>query len=104
MTQSQNERRSGRRFESEIEVDWETAAGRREGVVSDISADGCFVLSSGAVTNGEPVRVLVAVEGYADVELAGVVVNNTPEIGFAVRFMGLSDAHREFIARLVSQS
>lgn len=95
------ERRSGQRFNAELDIEWECVDGRSAGVLSDISTNGCFVLSAGSVADGEAVKIFVPVDDATSVEFVGKVANSTPEIGFAVRFGEVSEAHRDFIARLI---
>lgn len=103
MDSSGLERRTGRRFNAEIEVEWESVDGRFAGVVADIGLNGCFVLCSGPARDGQAVKILVPLDGSMNVEFAGEVVNSTPEIGFAVRFREISQAQIEFISSVVEE-
>lgn len=97
------ERREVQRVEIDLDVEWETGAGRRPGSISDISEKGCFVLSSGDVTDGEPVRLYLPLADGMKVELSGIVANHVFEIGFAVRFDGLNSAQLELVRSLMGQ-
>lgn len=103
MNERERERRAGQRFNAELDVEWESTDGRFEGVLSDISTNGCFVLCPESVPDGQSVRIFVAVDDSVNMEFAGDVANSTPEIGFAVRFRDVSDCHRDFIARLIEE-
>ena len=98
---SGTERRSTNRYPMEIDVEWEGAAGRLPGSLSDISLDGCFVLGSGEVEDGERVRIFVPLADGMRVEFSGVVANNVFEIGFGVKFDQLSAAQRDLLIQMV---
>lgn len=99
------ERRSTNRYQVEIEVEWEgSGGGRSPGRMSDLSLDGCFVLSSGDVEDGERVRIFVPLADGMKVEFGGVVANHVLEIGFGVKFDPLSAAQRELLTRVVQES
>ncbi|MEJ7617675.1 MAG: PilZ domain-containing protein [Pyrinomonadaceae bacterium] len=98
------EQRRFKRASVQFEVKWRGDAGASEGQTSDISEGGCFVLTSGQVAPGELIRLEVALPGGDAVTAWGVVVEQWPEIGFSLRFTGLSDADRAHIARIVAHS
>jgi len=95
------ERRSTNRYPVEMPIEWEGPAGRSPGSLSDISLDGCFVLGSGEVEDGERVRIFVPLDDGMRVEFSGVVANNVFEIGFGVKFDQLSAAQRELLIQMV---
>ena len=98
---SGQERRATARHPVEVEVEWQSARGRSTGRLSDVSLDGCFVLCSGDVTEGEPVKVFIPLADGMNVEFDGRVANFVYEIGFAVKFSQLSAAQRDLLQRLV---
>ncbi len=91
------DRRSKKRYPINLDVEWESHAGRRSGTLSDISENGCFVLSEVDVTDGELVKVFIPLSDGMKVEFMGQVANYVYEIGFAVNFLSMSEAQREFI-------
>jgi len=101
------DRRSGRsrrkieRVSVNIDVEWEGLVGRKSGTISDISIVGCFILSSGEVTDGESVRIYLPLSDGMKVEFWGEAVNHVYEIGFAVRFIELSEAQKDFLEKFV---
>ena len=101
---SGQERRSTNRYPVEFEVEWQGAIRRSKGSVSDISLDGCFVLSSGEVEDGERIKMFVPLADGMKVEFGGVVANHVFEIGFGIRFDKLSAAQRELLIRIVRDS
>lgn len=72
--------------------------------MSDVSLDGCFVLSSGDVNDGSAVKIVVPLADGMKVQLEGKVVNHVFEIGFGVKFATLSAAQRELSVKIVRQT
>lgn len=102
-----NERRSGtdrrtsNRYTVNIDVEWETTGIRVPGTLSDVSFDGCFVLGSGEVADGEPVKVFVPLADGMKVQFTGKVANSVYEIGFGIKFDPLSAPQRDLLVALV---
>lgn len=92
-----NDRRSAERIEVSVEIEWANETGVRRATLSDVSSGGCFVLTAGEVADGEVVRLLFPLSDGARVEFLGEVTNHVPEIGFAARFVGLTNLQREFL-------
>ena len=98
---SGQERRSDNRYEINIDVEWECAAGRKEGTISDLSLSGCFVMCSGEVDDGETVKIFLPLADGMKVEFRGEVVNHVLEIGFGARFVEMTDTKKEFLTKLL---
>ena len=96
-----DDRRKSRRYPLSLDIEWENYHGRRAGTLSDISEDGCFVLSEVDVSDGELVKILIPLTDGMKVEFMGQVANYVYEIGFAVNFISLTDAQREFLSSFV---
>ena len=75
--------------------------GCRKGTLSDISEEGCFVLSEVDVSDGELVKIYIPLTDGMKIEFLGQVANFVYEIGFAVHFISLSEAQKEFITNFV---
>jgi hypothetical protein len=101
---SGTERRASNRFPIEVDVQWQGSGERMPGSVSDVSLDGCFVLSSGDVTDGETVKLFVPLADGMKVEFSGRVANHVLEIGFGLKFDQLSAAQRDVLSRLVREA
>jgi hypothetical protein len=101
---SGSERRASNRYPVAIEIEWQGAHGRQPGTVSDVSLDGCFVLSSGDIEDGDPVKVFVPLADGMKVQFDGKVANHVYEIGFGVRFGQLSAAQRDLLTQMVKRS
>lgn len=96
-----DDRRTAKRYPVNIDIEWENHYGRRPGTLSDISDQGCFVLSEVDVSDGELVKIFIPLSDGMKVEFLGQVANFVYEIGFAVLFLGLSDAQKEFLQNFV---
>jgi hypothetical protein len=101
---SGEERRSMNRYQVEADIEWQTSAGRSPGTLSDVSLDGCFVLSSGDVIDGENVKIFIPLADGMKVEFTGTVTNHVVEIGFGARFDKISSAQRDLLAKLVQEA
>lgn len=91
------ERRAVERFDGNIDVEWEGLVGRKTGTISDMSPIGCFVLCSGEVEDGETIKIFFPLTDGRTIQLWGEVSNHVFEIGFAIKFIELSEAQREFL-------
>jgi len=94
---NENERRRAERVGVSVEIEWATNGVRHPGTLGDISVGGCYVLSNHHVMDGEVVRLYFPLSTGKQIEILGETTNHVPEIGFAVRFMGLTDEHIEFL-------
>ena len=98
---SGKERRETERHSVNIDVEWEGLVGRKKGTISDISRQGCFVLSSGEVEDSENVKIFLPLTDGMKVQFWGQVINHVFEIGFAIRFIELSPAQEDFLKKFV---
>src|SRR5258708_5307798 len=80
------ERRRANRIRTSFDVRLDANKGRYRGTISDISKNGCFVLSGAELEIGELLRVEINLRTVGWVSVWGEVVNSATEIGFAVRF------------------
>jgi hypothetical protein len=95
------DRRTSKRFAVSIDIEWENHYGRRAGTLSDISEEGCYVLSEVDVSDGELVKIFIPLTDGMKVQFLGQVANYVYEIGFAVHFLSLTDAQKEFLSNFV---
>lgn len=100
---SGDERRATNRYPVQLEIEWQAAGDRMPGSLSDVSLDGCFILGSADVQDGDRVKVFVPLTDGMNVEFGGVIANHVFEIGFGVRFDQLSAAQRELLINLVRE-
>lgn len=92
------------RYPVEIDIEWQGTGGRAPGTMSDVSLDGCFVLSSGDVNDGEQVKVFIPLADGMKVEFTGRVANHVYEIGFGIKFDQLSLAQRDLLVKIARES
>lgn len=98
------DRRGANRYQININVEWEIDGTRRPGTLSDVSLDGCFVLSSGEVEDGDTVRIFIPLADGMKVQFGGRIANHVFEIGFGVKFDQLSVAQRDLLVNLVKST
>ena len=96
LTKSQD-RRSEERVRVAADIEWATAGDVNQGRLGDLSSNGCFVLASGEFADGEIVRLFFPMTDGTKLEILSEIRNCVEDIGFAARFISLSDAQREFI-------
>lgn len=96
-----SERRGTNRYPVEVDVEWEGSGGRSPGSISDVSLDGCFVLNSGNVEDGEQIKLFIPLADGMKVEFSGRVANHVFEIGFGIKFDQLSVAQRDLLIKIV---
>jgi hypothetical protein len=95
------ERRSEPRYSVNINIEWAASVGRKKGTINDISREGCFVLCSGEVEDGERVLIFFPLSDGIKVQFTCEVVNHIYEIGFGVRFIEISAAQKGFLTKLI---
>ena len=100
---SGSERRASGRFVIEVDVEWEGHNVRHQGTMSDVSLDGCFVLGSGEIEDGETVKIFVPLSDGMKAQFTGTVANHVVEIGFGVKFDQLSAPQRDLLTQIVKK-
>ncbi len=95
---SMMDRRVAERVEANLSARWEGVLTRREGTIVDLSATGCFVLTSDEVRPGELIRIEIQLAEQGWVYFWGEVVYKIPEIGFGLRLTSSSNADEEKLA------
>jgi hypothetical protein len=97
------DRRRSDRHGVSMEIEWENAEGKRPGTLNDISMTGCFLLSGGDVDDGDAVKIYFPTTDGKTVNVGAEIVNHVFEVGFAVKFLDLSDSQIVFLHRLMEQ-
>lgn len=98
------ERRAAPRVRVNLEVSWQAGDVPRQGMISDISVSGCFILCSGDVADGNPISVELRPARAKTITLRGEVVNHHDEIGFAMRFTGVGKKESTFLQKLIDRA
>ena len=97
-TKMEKERRSAPRARVNLPARWEGVASRENATVTDISRNGCFVLSGGKIGIRELVWVEIKLSDQQSVQFWAEVVYEASEIGFAVRFNSSTPEDAETLA------
>jgi hypothetical protein len=92
-----NERRSEKRVRVAADIEWSASGDVSPGRLGDLSSNGCFVLTSGDFGDGEVVRLYFPTTDGSRLEILAEIRNYVEDIGFAARFVSLSDSQREFV-------
>jgi hypothetical protein len=85
-------------------VEWESHAGTKPGTLSDLSRDGCFILSSGNVAPGEQIFIHLPLSSGEKAKFPAEISESVFDIGFAAKFAGLTEGQIEFLERFVELS
>lgn len=85
------ERRQHERLSVYLRVKWEGLLGRYDGMLSDISAGGCFILTDEKVTLRELLRLEIQLHTGEWVKVWGEVTNSFPPVGFGVMYTEVDD-------------
>ena len=99
----QNERRSAPRARVNLPARWEGVLSRESATVTDISRNGCFVLSGGKVEIKELVWLEIQLTDQQKVNFWAEVVNQAPEIGFALKFNSSSPEDEAALAEFLEK-
>ena len=94
-----DERRRYRRALRLLEIRWEDLSGKYNARVTDISPDGCYIESIGKVTVGQQIRFEIQLPTGSWMPFCGDVVNHHPNLGFGVRFIGLTEQDKRVLAQ-----
>ena len=95
----EKDRRSAPRARVNLPARWQGARSRENATVTDLSRNGCFVLSGGKVDVKELVSLEIHLTNLQTVNFWGEVVNEATEIGFAVRFNSSSPEEEAALAK-----
>lgn len=87
---------------ADLPVRWEGFLEKSKGTISDISVNGCFILTGGAVKPDELVSVEMDVPSLLHMQLWGIVVYSSEPIGFAIRFKELSATEQTLLDRVIN--
>ncbi len=97
------ERRGAPRVKVNLPVRWEGVLTQRDATVTNLSINGCFVLTGGKVEPKELVRLELNLPGGEPVYLWSEVVDEAEEIGFAVRFTSTSDEEQARLETYINE-
>ena len=99
----QKDRRSAPRIRVNLPARWEGVLNRSEAAVTDLSHNGCFVLTGGAVEVRELISLEIQFPGQRWVHMWCEVVDAASEIGFAVRFNSVSEEDEKLLTDYIAE-
>lgn len=82
----EKDRRSAPRARVNLPARWEGVMGREDATVTDLSRNGCFVLSGGKVDKKELIWLEIQLEAQSTIHFWAEVVDEASDIGFALKF------------------
>ena len=100
----QRERRSAPRVQVNLPARWEGILSRQEATITDLSIDGCYVLSGGKVECKEVVRLEIIFPDQDPIYFWAEVVEEAEEIGFGARFTVVDVADKERLEAFISKT
>ena len=99
----EKDRRSAPRARVKLPARWEGVLSRENATVNDLSRSGCFVLSGGNVEVKELVWLEIQLTDQVKVNFWAEVVNQAPEIGFALKFNSSSPEDEAALAEFLEK-
>ena len=97
----EKDRRSAPRVRVKLPARWEGVLSRENATVTDLSRNGCFVLSGGNVEMKELVSLEIQLTDDQKVHFWAEVVNQAAEIGFALKFNSSSPEDEAALANFL---
>jgi PilZ domain-containing protein len=97
------ERRKSPRARVKLPARWEGVLSRENATVTDISRNGCFVLTGGKVEMKELVWLQIHLTEQQTVHFWAEVVDSASEIGFALKFNSSSPEDEAALAEFVEK-
>ena len=99
----EKDRRAAPRARVKLSARWEGVLSRENATVTDLSRSGCFVLTGGKVEVKELVWLEIQLTDQQKVNFWAEVVNEAPEIGFALKFNSSSPEDEAILARFLEK-
>ena len=95
----EKDRRSAPRVRVKLPARWEGVLARENATITDLSRNGCFVLTGGKVEIKELVWLEIQLTEQQKVNFWAEVVNEASEIGFALKFNSSSAEDEAALAK-----
>lgn len=95
------ERRKEHRLRVNLRTHWESDAERYEGVILNLSAKGCFIVTPVQVPTGSAVKVEVGQPNLLHMTLEGRAVHILSGRGVGVRFKDLTPTQQSLLTKLL---
>ena len=95
------DKRNAARVEVSLDARWEGVLAQCAGTVVDLSTTGCFILTSDLAAHDELIRLELELPTGGAIYLWGEIVYKISEMGFGLRFTGVSAADRAMLELLI---
>lgn len=95
----EKDRRSAPRARVNLPARWEGVLSRESATITDLSRNGCFVLTGGKVDVKELVWLEINLTDRESIHFWAEVVDEASEIGFALRFNSGSEEDEALLAK-----
>ena len=99
----EKDRRSAPRARVKLPARWEGVLSREKATITDLSRNGCFVLTGGKVDVKELVSLEIQLTDNQKVHFWAEVVNQASEIGFALKFNSSSPEDEAALAAFLER-
>ena len=99
----EKDRRSAPRARVKLSARWEGVLSREKATVTDLSRSGCFMLTGGKVEVKELVWIEIELTDRQKVNFWAEVVNQSSEIGFALKFNSSSPEDEAALAAFLEK-
>jgi len=99
----EKDRRSAPRARVKLPARWEGVLSRENATITDLSRNGCFVLTGGNVDVKELVWLEIQLTEQQKVNFWAEVVNQASEIGFALKFNSSSPEDEATLAKFLER-
>jgi PilZ domain len=96
-----SERRRAERVKVTLDAHWEGVLAQCSGLVVDLSSAGCFILTPDQVRMKELIRMEIETPTGGVLYVWGEVVYQVSEMGFALRFTGMTDREEGMLQLLI---
>jgi len=97
----EKDRRTAPRVRVKLPARWEGVLTHDIATITDLSRNGCFVLTGGKVRDKELIWVEIDLPHPPSIHFWAEVVEIADEIGFAVRFNSGSDEDKDRLAKYI---
>jgi hypothetical protein len=98
------ERRRAPRAKVNLPARWEGVLSQQNASVTNLSTNGCFILSGGTVEAKELIRLEITFPDEQQIYPWAEVVDEANEIGFAVRFTSMDDEESKRLEKFLMRA
>jgi hypothetical protein len=92
------------RYQYFVEIVLESASGKRDARISDISAGGCYIDTIVRVYEGEEIAFEFKEPTGENLRFTGTVAYVLEGMGFGIKYTNLTDAHQAVIDQIIKSS